>query len=92
MGMHCLTMRRGNIPQQNGDPIMATSEKSLPSEKEIKSIIDNLLAKEQDFTTPKSKMVFLNKLHKYQKMLLALQDGHPENWPQYAMTSSNSLA
>jgi len=66
---------------------MPANESPLLSEKEIQSIITNLLAKEGEFTTPKSKMAFLNKLHKYQKMLLAVQDGHPEKWPEYEMSA-----
>jgi hypothetical protein len=64
---------------------MSTLDTNLPSEKELLSIISKLQAREDDFTTPKSKMVFLNKLHKYQKMLLAIRDGHPEKWPEYSM-------
>jgi hypothetical protein len=64
---------------------MPALDTNLPSEKELVSIISKLQAREHDFTTPKSKMAFLNKLHKYQKMLLAIQDGHPEKWPEYSM-------
>jgi hypothetical protein len=71
---------------------MTTDNKNPHSAKEIESMIDKLRAREGDFTTPKSKMVFLNKLHKYQKMLLALQDGHPDKWPEYEMPTSQQSA
>ena len=71
---------------------MATLEQNLPSEKELESIIDKLRAREGDFTTPKSKMAFLNKLHQYQKMLLATRDGHPEKWPEYDMSEAGEAA
>ena len=53
-----------------------TQHDNLPSEK--------LKARERDFTTPKSRMTFLNKLYKYQKMLHATRDGQPERWREYA--------
>lgn len=62
---------------------MSAQDEKLLSEPEIVSIIERLKAREKDFTTPKSKMVFLNKLHKYQKMLVATRNGHPEKWPEY---------
>ena len=83
---------RGNRRTQHREAIMSAQGKDLPSEKELLTIIDKLLAREGDFTTPKSKMVFLNKLHKYQKMLLAIRDGHPEKWPEYEMTPSAQSA
>lgn len=71
---------------------MPAKAKNLPTEKEIKDRINKLLAKEHDFTTPKSKMVFLNKLHQYQKMLLAIRDGHPDKWPEYGMSAATYTA
>lgn len=66
---------------------MSAQDEKLLSEPEIVSIIERLKAREKDFTTPKSKMVFLNKLHKYQKMLVATRNGHPEKWPEYTQAS-----
>jgi len=71
---------------------MTKLNQDLPSEKELEVLIDKLRSREGDFTTPKSKMAFLNKLHKYQKMLLATRDGQPERWAEYEMTQVGEVA
>ncbi len=57
-------------------------------ESEIVSIIAKLKARERDFTIPKSRMAFLNKLHKYQMMLQATRDGQPEKWREYTQATA----
>jgi len=71
---------------------MGTNQLDLPTEKELLTLIAKLRSREGDFTTPKSKMVFLNKLHKYQKMLIATRDGHPERWAEYEMPHAGEAA
>lgn len=71
---------------------MSLQAQTLPSEEEIVSIIERLSAREGDFTTPKSKMAFLNKLHQYQMMLAAVRDGQPEKWPEYVMQPARKSA
>jgi hypothetical protein len=66
-----------------GDHAMPAQHCNLPSEMELVSIIEKLKSRESDFTTPKSRMIFLNKLYKYQKMLHATRDGQPERWREY---------
>jgi hypothetical protein len=63
----------------------------MPSESEIVSIIENLKERERDFTTPRSRMAFLNKLYKYQKMLQATRDGQPERWREYTAARALGL-
>lgn len=71
---------------------MSKTIQELPTEKELLELIDKLRSREGDFTTPKSKMAFLNKLHKYQKMLMATRDGHPEKWAEYEMPQATEAA
>lgn len=70
---------------------MSLNHEPVPTEAEIVSIIEQLKAHESDFTTPKSRMVFLNKLYKYQKMLSAIRDGQPEKWREYNAGAAYSM-
>jgi hypothetical protein len=76
---------------QTGDNHMLHLHDSMPSEAKIVSIIENLRAHEKDFTTPRARMCFLNKLYKYQKMLQATRDGQPELWREYSAAEQHAM-
>lgn len=70
---------------------MKAPTNDFSSEEEIQAIIDKLLDKRDQLTTPRAEQAFLAKLSKYHLLLEAFRDGHRKRWQEYDIANRHAM-
>ena len=69
---------------------MKIQNRTFSSEQEIQAVIEKLLEKESEFSTPRAQKAFVAKLTRYHRLLQAFRDGHPDKWRDYSIADRHA--